>query len=205
MSVRQMTRPGRSQKAGQAYLLWLSVVLTSTLLFLSSCASFSSPTQVQIKNTPTAKSKVTPTKPTCSSTPSSVDITPTQSPTNFYDEISLLHNLLGPQGWMWSRSGCLFVHLSLTDPLEVIPMLKNTTATTFQGATKQASLLKLSGTHRWIEYYKRVVKFQAEVRAYKELEIVNTLPLTVFPNDKSGFVMYVPANVIRGAIAVIGL
>jgi hypothetical protein len=84
-------------------------------------------------------------------------------------------------------------------------LLKNTTATTFQGATKQASLLKLSGTHQWIEYYKRAVKFQAKVRAYKELVIVNTLPLTVFPNDKSGFVMYVPANVIRGAIAVIGL
>ena len=104
MSVQQMTRPGRPQKAGQLYLPWLSLVLMSTLLFLSSCAPFSSPTQVQVASTSAAKSKATPTKPIPASTPSSVDATPTQSPTDFYDEISLLHHLLSPQGWMWRVS-----------------------------------------------------------------------------------------------------
>jgi hypothetical protein len=104
MSVRQRTRPGRPQKARQEYLPWLSLVLMSTLLFLSSCAPFSSPTQVQVTSTPAAKSKVIPTKPIPTSTPSSVVATPTQSPTDFYDEISLLHHLLSPQGWMWRVS-----------------------------------------------------------------------------------------------------
>ena len=104
MSVQQMTRPGRPQKAGQLYLPSLSLVLMSTLLFLSSCAPFSSPTQVQVASTSAAKSKAIPTKPILASTPSSVDATPTQSPTDFYDEISLLHHLLSPQGWMWRVS-----------------------------------------------------------------------------------------------------
>jgi len=104
MSVRKMTRPARPQKTGQLYLPWLSLVLMSTLLFLSSCAPFSSSTQVHVTSTPAAKSKVTPTKPVPINTPSSIDTTPTQSPTDFYDEISLLHHLLSLQGWMWRVS-----------------------------------------------------------------------------------------------------
>ena len=104
MSVKQMTSPGQSQKAGQVHILWLSFLLISTLLFLSSCASSSSTTQIKVTNTPAVKIKVTPTKPTPTSAPSSVDTTPTQSPTDFFDEISLLHHLLGPQGWLWRVS-----------------------------------------------------------------------------------------------------
>ena len=104
MSVQQMTGPGQPKKAGQAYFLWLSLVLISALMFLSSCAPFSSTTQVQVTKTPAVKSKITPTKPASTRTPSSVHTTPTQSPTNYHDEITSLHYLLGPQGWMWGAS-----------------------------------------------------------------------------------------------------
>ena len=100
MSEKQITRPGRQQKVGQIFLSWLTLVLISTLLFLSSCASSS--TQVPVTNTPTVKIKPTPTHSTPTSTPTSGDTT--QSPTNFFDEIALLHHLLGPQGWMWRVS-----------------------------------------------------------------------------------------------------
>ena len=103
MSLQQITRPVHSQKARQVCLPWLCLALISTLLFLSSCASSPSTSQIQVTNTPAVKIKPTPTtKPTLTSTPSSGD--PTQSPTDFYDEISLLHHLLGPQGWMWRVS-----------------------------------------------------------------------------------------------------
>src|SRR5215467_9565579 len=104
MSQQQTTRPGQSQKYGQKYAPWLSLVLISTLLYLASCASLSFTTQHQVTPTPAAKVKKTPTKPALTASPSSVTPTPTQSPTNFFDEISLLHHLLSPQGWMWRVS-----------------------------------------------------------------------------------------------------
>ncbi len=102
MSKQQMARPGQPKKTGQVRVHLLSFLLISTLLFLSSCASLSFTTRVQSTPTLIAKVKVTPTKPATAKTP--IPVTPTQTPTTIFDEISLLHRLLGPQGWMWRVS-----------------------------------------------------------------------------------------------------
>ena len=97
MSLQQMTRQGISKRARQIYLPWLSIALISALLFLSSCTS--SATQTQVTGTPIVKINPTSTKPISTSTPSSDNTT--QSSENFFDEIAFLHHLQSPQGWMW--------------------------------------------------------------------------------------------------------
>ena len=104
MNEQQITGPAQPKKTGQIYTPWLALVLISSLLFLSSCASFSFTAQNQVTPTPDAKVKIAPTKAIPTTAPSTVTPAPTQSPTNFYDEISLLHHLLSPQGWMWRVS-----------------------------------------------------------------------------------------------------
>ncbi|MGZ6367100.1 MAG: hypothetical protein ACXWPS_14175, partial [Ktedonobacteraceae bacterium] len=83
-------RTSSTQKNWGIYTSRLALVLISTLLFLSSCASFSITAQNQATPAAAAKVKITPAKPLPTTTPSSVTPAPTQSPTNFYDEISLL-------------------------------------------------------------------------------------------------------------------
>jgi hypothetical protein len=102
MSEQHVTTPRQPGKNGQLYASWYSFVLICSLLILSGCASFPAITQNQATPIPTVKPKVTPTKPASQKTP--IPLTPTSTPTNFYDEISLLHNLLSPQGWMWRVS-----------------------------------------------------------------------------------------------------
>lgn len=102
MSKQQVTTPPQPGKYGQLYAPWFSFMLIIALLILSGCASFPITTQNQATATPTMKPIATPTKPTSQKIPT--PLTPTSTPTNFYDEISLLHNLLRPQGWMWRIS-----------------------------------------------------------------------------------------------------
>src|SRR5271157_2926652 len=98
MSLQRMTWPGLPKRARQAHLSWLSLALISTLLFLSSCTMPPS-TQTQIKSTPAAKIKPSPTKTSSNDATSTGDTT--QSSRDFFDEIALLHRLASPQGWMW--------------------------------------------------------------------------------------------------------
>jgi len=102
MSKQKMARPSRIQKIGQAYVPWFSFALIIAFLLLSSCATFPATIQNQATPASTVKPKTTPTKPSPQKTP--IPVTPTSTPTNFYDEISLLHHLLSPQGWMWRVS-----------------------------------------------------------------------------------------------------
>ncbi len=102
MSKQQMIRPGQPRKFGQKHAPWFSSVLIIALLILSGCASLPTTTLNQAIPTPTMKPKATPTKPASQKAPT--PLIPTPTPTNFYDEISLLHNLLSPQGWMWRVS-----------------------------------------------------------------------------------------------------
>ena len=102
MSKQQVTTPRQPAKNGQLYAPWFSFMLICSLLILSGCASFPITTQNQATPTPTMKPKATPSKPASQKIPT--PLTPTSTPTNFYDEISLLHNLLRPQGWMWRVS-----------------------------------------------------------------------------------------------------
>ena len=102
MSKQQMIQPCQPRKFAQKHTQWLSLLLTIPLLILSGCASLPTTTQNQALPTPTTKPKDTATKSVSPKTP--IPVTPTSTPTNFYDEISLLHHLLSPQGWMWRVS-----------------------------------------------------------------------------------------------------
>ena len=85
------TTPYRTRRVRTS---WLCMVLIGTLLFLSSCGS-----ATQIKRAQsTPKSKITPF-PTKTSTTGT-----TESGTSVFDDFSLLHKLLGPNGWMWRVS-----------------------------------------------------------------------------------------------------
>lgn len=74
---------------------WLSIALISALIFLSSCGSPPPVTHVHRTSTNTPKSKLTPS-PTKTSTGGS-----SQPQMNIYAEMALLHQYLGPDGWMW--------------------------------------------------------------------------------------------------------
>lgn len=104
MSKQRIIGPGQPEKTWGIDSFLLAFVLITSLLFLSSCGSFSFTAQNQGTPAPTAKVKSAPAKPTPTTTASSITPAPTQTPTNFYDEISLLHHLLSPQGWMWRVS-----------------------------------------------------------------------------------------------------
>jgi len=91
MSLQRETRPGLPCGAMRVDVLWLCIALIGALLVLSSCAFALPSTPVQ--STPATKITPSPAKTSSNDTG--------QSPWNFFDQMALLHRLLGPDGWMW--------------------------------------------------------------------------------------------------------
>jgi hypothetical protein len=98
MSLPRIAWPGYLSRAGRLHHTRLSILLICALVCFSSCATPSS-TQTQVKSTPVAKMKPSPTKTTSDGTASTGDTA--QSLRTLYDDIASLHRLEGPQGWMW--------------------------------------------------------------------------------------------------------
>ncbi len=91
MSLQRETWPGLPCRAMRVHAPWLCIALIGALLFLSSCA-FTSPT-TRVQSTPASKISSSTTKTSSNGAD--------QSPLNFFDQMALLHRLLGPDGWMW--------------------------------------------------------------------------------------------------------
>ena len=95
MSLQRMTwhrLPGSTIRVRAS---WLSIALIGVLIFLSSCGSPAPATHAHRTSTNTPRSKITPS-PTKTSTGGT-----SQSEMNLYAEMALLHQFLGPDGWMW--------------------------------------------------------------------------------------------------------
>jgi hypothetical protein len=91
MGLQRETWPELPHRAIRVHLPWLCIGLIGALLFLSSCG-FGSPSK-QDESIIASKIKPSPTKTSSTSAD--------QSSLNFFDQMVLLHRLLGPDGWMW--------------------------------------------------------------------------------------------------------
>ncbi len=95
MSLQRMTwhrLPGSTIRVRAS---WLSIALIGMLIFLSSCGPPPPATHAHRASTNSPRSKITPS-PTQTSTGGT-----SQPQMSLYDEMALLHQFLGPDGWMW--------------------------------------------------------------------------------------------------------